>query len=100
MHWRRRGKSSIARSKLKSQYSEVVSFTIPTDSRGVLYGDLALSPDFTKFAFAKTVDGQSHAGWLACTPQMFELTAGSTTSPQEITSKGAEAAELKRLPQL
>jgi hypothetical protein len=58
------------------QYSEAVTFTIPTTGsvQGSSFQALAASPDLTKFAVTSMANGQSAAGWIDSSGQFTAVT--------------------------
>jgi hypothetical protein len=65
------------------QYSEAVTFTIPTNAteQGSSFGALAASPDLTKFAVTSMANGQSAAGWIDSSGQFTAVTASVAGGP-------------------
>jgi hypothetical protein len=65
------------------QYSEAVTFTIPTTGsvQGSSFQALAASPDLTKFAVNETVNGQSAAGWIDPSGKFTAVTTSAATGP-------------------
>jgi hypothetical protein len=65
------------------QYSEAVTFTIPTNAteQATSFEALAASPDLTKFAVTSMVNGQSAAGWIDSSGQFTAVTASVAGGP-------------------
>ncbi|MBB5166482.1 hypothetical protein HNP02_006468 [Mycobacterium sp. AZCC_0083] len=65
------------------QYSEAVTFTIPTTGsvQSSSFQALAASPDLTKLAVAETVDGESAAGWIDSSGQFTSVTTAAAEGP-------------------
>jgi hypothetical protein len=61
------------------QYSEAVTFTIPTTGtvQGSSFQGLAASPDLTKFAVTSMANGQSAAGWIDSSGQFTAVTTSA-----------------------
>ena len=65
------------------QYSEAVTFTIPTtgSAQGSTSPAVAASPDLTKLAITSTVNGQSMAGWIDSSGQFTPVTTSVAEGP-------------------
>jgi hypothetical protein len=65
------------------QYSEAVTFTIPTaaSAQGVALGPLAASPDLSKMAVTEMVNDQTATGWIDSSGQFTAVTPSTTTGP-------------------
>ncbi len=65
------------------QYSEAVTFTIPTSGtvQGSSFEALAASPDLTKFAVTSMANGQSAAGWIDSSGQFTAVTTSAAAGP-------------------
>jgi hypothetical protein len=65
------------------QYSEAVTFTIPTtgSAQGSTFPALAASPDLTKFAVTSMANGQSAAGWIDSSGKFTAVTTSAAAGP-------------------
>ena len=65
------------------KYSAVVTFNVPTDAltQPSTFPALAASPDLTKFAASKMINGELAAGWINSNGQFTAVTTSASPGP-------------------